>query len=96
VAGEDRRLAIANLVADQLSGLSDDVKLIVVDFELGRAKRVHRVIDCQRMQVIRSLERVKFVGGGLAKRNPAEARARSYPARQRSSIAISRIRLPSL
>jgi hypothetical protein len=31
VTGEDRRLAIANLVADQLCGLSDDVKLIVVD-----------------------------------------------------------------
>ena len=76
VTGEDRRLAIADLVADQLSCLSDDVQLIVVDLELWRSKRVHRVIDCQRMEVIRRLERVKFVGAGLAKRDPAEARAR--------------------
>jgi hypothetical protein len=36
VTGEDRHLAVADPVADQLGGLGDDVQLIVVDLELGR------------------------------------------------------------
>lgn len=75
VTGEDRHLAVADPVADQLGGLGDDVQLIVVDLELGRAQRVHGVVDRQRMEVIRRLDRAEFVCGGLAKRDPAEARA---------------------
>ena len=48
---------------------------MVVGFELGRANRVNRVVDCQRMQVINRLEGLKFVNGGIVKRDPAKARA---------------------
>ncbi len=57
VTGEDRHLAVADPVADQLGGLRDDVQLIVVDLELGRAQRVHRVVDRQRMKIICPLDR---------------------------------------
>src|SRR3990167_924327 len=75
VTGEDRHLAVADLVSIQLGGLSDNIELFIIRFELGRAERVHRVVDCQRMEVIRRLDRFKLVGGGLAKRDPAKAGA---------------------
>lgn len=59
---------------DQLSCLGDDVKLAVINFELGRAYRVHRVVYRQRMQIIGRLKRPQFVDGRLAEPNPAEAR----------------------
>ena len=45
MASKDRRLAVTYAVPDQLSCLGDDVKLAVINFELGRAYRVHRVVD---------------------------------------------------
>ena len=75
VSGEDRCLAIADLVADQFRRLCDDVELVIVDFELGRAQRVHGVVDRQRVEVIGPLKRAEFVGGRVVERDPAEAGA---------------------
>ena len=45
MASKYRRLAVTYSVPDQLSRLGDDVKLAIINFELGWAYRVHRVVD---------------------------------------------------
>ena len=75
VTSEDRGLAVAYAVPNQLGRLSDDVKLAVIDFELRRAHRMHRVINRQWMQIVGRLKRPEFAFRRLAEPNPAEARS---------------------
>jgi hypothetical protein len=73
MAHEDGRLAVTDTVSVQLGGFGDHVQLVVVDLELRRTLRVHRVVDGQRMQAVGSLERAQLFRGRLTQTDPAEA-----------------------
>ena len=60
VTGEDRHLAVADPVADQLGGLATTYNLTLCRPELGGTAG-HGVVDRQRMEVIRRLDRAEFV-----------------------------------